>query len=158
MVFNNPLFLSIVFCIVLSWLIMLSIMIFRAVSHYNALTKGVNTKTLQEVLMALLKKQDHSAEDIETIKKEISWLQSDGTLHLQRLGIVRFNPFSDTGGSQSFTLSILDGQDNGIVMTSLYARTGNRWYIKHIKQGVSPDVELSKEEQLAIKKARPVNA
>ena len=136
---------------------MLTIMIFRAVSHYNALTKGVNTKTLQEVLMALLKKQDAAAADIETIKKEITWLQTDGTLHLQRMGIVRFNPFSDTGGSQSFTLAILDGQDNGIVMTSLYARTGNRWYIKHIKQGVCSDVELSKEEQLAIKKARPVN-
>ena len=62
---------------------MLTIMIFRAVSHYNALTKGVNTKTLQEVLMALLKKQDAAAADIETIKKEITWLQTDGTLHLQ---------------------------------------------------------------------------
>jgi hypothetical protein len=49
---------------------------------------------------------------------------------------------------------MLDKNDNGIVMTSLYARTGNRWYIKYIKAGSGLDVELSKEEKSAIKNTK----
>jgi len=125
-------------------------------AHYNTLTKGVTSKTMQEVLAMLLNKQEINTKEIQRLEKSLAAVELDGKLHLQRIGIVRFNPFSDTGGSQSFTIAILDGKDNGIIMTSLYARTGNRWYIKHIKAGSCTDVELSKEEQSAIKKAQPV--
>lgn len=138
------------------WTAIITVLFFRMSAHYNTLTRGVTTKSMQEVLAMLLTKQETDAKEIRMLQESLRALKVDGTLHLQRIGVVRFNPFSDTGGSQSFTIAILDGKDNGIVMTSLYARTGNRWYIKHIKEGSCPDVELSKEEQSAIKKARPV--
>ncbi|MFH0749418.1 MAG: DUF4446 family protein [Candidatus Gottesmanbacteria bacterium] len=138
------------------WMVVLTVVVFRMIGHYNKLTVGVSSKTMQEVLSSLLNKQEASMKDIATLQEALRYVEADGKLHLQRIGVVRFNPFSDTGGSQSFTLAILDGKDNGIIMTSLYARTGNRWYIKHIKAGLCEDVELSKEEQSAIKKARPV--
>ena len=156
MVFNDIVFLYVFLGIVFVWITILTVVVFRMTAHYNKLTRGITTATLKEVLGGLIGKYEKTGKDIQSIYKAIDELSKDGTLHLQRLGIVRFNPFSDTGGSQSFTIAILDGKDNGIVMTSLYARTGNRWYIKHIKLGKSEDVELSKEEQLAIKKARPV--
>lgn len=112
---------------------------------------------MKDVLSLLMKHQEAQGKEILSLRQMIEWLQKDGALHMQRVGIVRFNPFSDTGGSQSFSIALLDGKDNGIVMTSLYARTGNRWYIKHIKNATCEDVELSKEEQLSIKKARPIN-
>lgn len=138
------------------WILVLTVVVFRMIRHYNRLTHGVSSKTMQEVLSSLLKKYESNAKDITTLQEALRYVESDGKLHLQRIGVVRFNPFSDTGGSQSFTLAILDAKDNGIIMTSLYARTGNRWYIKHIKAGLCEDVELSKEEQSAIKKARVV--
>ena len=138
------------------WIAVLTVLFIRMSAHYNALTKGTTTKTMQEVLTALITKQEANTKGIQTLERSLKEVEADGQLHLQRIGIVRFNPFSDTGGSQSFTIAILDGKDNGIIMTSLYARTGNRWYIKHIKAGSCMDVELSKEEQSAIKKAQPV--
>lgn len=138
------------------WLTVITVILFRTLSHYNKLTAGVSSKTMQEVLSLILKKQETTTKDISLLQQALRYVEADGKLHLQHIGIVRFNPFSDTGGSQSFTIAMLDGKDNGIIMTSLYARTGNRWYIKHIKEGQCSDVELSKEEESAIKKARPV--
>lgn len=156
MVFNDVSLLYICIVIILLWISVLTIVVFRMTAHYNKLTMGITSSTLKEVLVELIGKYEKTGKAILSINAAIEALTKDGALHLQRLGIVRFNPFSDTGGSQSFTIAILDGKDNGIIMTSLYARTGNRWYIKHIKQGVSEDVELSKEEQSAIKKALPI--
>jgi len=156
MVFNDGSLLYIFIAVILIWICILTIIVFRMISHYNKLTQGITSTTLKEVLSELIRKYEKTGKTIQSINTAIVELTKDGALHLQRLGIVRFNPFSDTGGSQSFTIAILDGKDNGIIMTSLFARTGNRWYIKHIKLGVSEDVELSKEEQSAIKKARPI--
>ena len=69
------------------------------------------------------------------------------------MGIVRFNPFSGVGSDQSFSVALLDKNDNGIVITSLYNREGNRVYAKPIKTGVS-EYLLSTEEKSAIEKAQ----
>lgn len=149
--------LTVIIILCILWLGALSFVVFRMVSHYNKLLAGTTDRTLREVLEGLLQKQHVATKDIESLRKACDALAADGELHFQRLGLVRYNPFSDTGGSQSFSLALLDGKDNGLVMTSLYARTGNRWYIKHVKNGSGLDVELSKEEETAIKKARAVS-
>jgi hypothetical protein len=51
-------------------------------------------------------------------------------------------------------MALLDGADNGVVMTSLYGRNGNRWYVKEIHSGKGKNLELSKEEETAIKQAK----
>ena len=71
--------------------------------------------------------------------------------------MVRFNPFSDVGGDQSFSLALLDKRNNGIVITSLYAREGSRVFGKPIENGLSPH-SLSEEEKEAIKKAQEVKS
>jgi hypothetical protein len=73
---------------------------------------------------------------------------------LQKVGFVRFNPFSDTGGDQSFCLSVLDDEDSGIVLSSLHSRGQTRVYAKAVKKGKGKDFELSKEELETIKKAK----
>jgi hypothetical protein len=136
------------------WNLIISIFVFRMVSHYNRLTFGVSTHSLKESLERILEAYTKNKKDIAVLSQAIAKLELEGASHLQRIGIVRFNPFSDTGGSQSFTIAMLDKEDNGVVMTSLYARTGNRWYIKYIKAGTGLGVELSKEEKASIKDAK----
>jgi hypothetical protein len=65
---------------------------------------------------------------------------------------VRFNPFEDTGGNQSFALALLDAEGNGWVLSSLHARSGTRVYAKAIREGRA-DGALSDEEAAAIKQA-----
>lgn len=146
--------LGILFPLQVIWLIILTVITVRMVRHYRRLT-GQTTKTgLKEILDSILDVQTRIQREYAHHGKEINELQKTSVTHVQRLGIVRFNPFSDTGGSQSFTFAMLDGNDNGVVVTSLYARTGNRWYIKKVHEGVGVGVELSREEQEAIRIAR----
>lgn len=127
--------------------------IWKIRSHYDRLTKGVSDATLTSVLTELLAVLKLLEKRVDVIERAIEEIHADGMNYVQRVGIVRFNPFSDTGGAQSFTIAMLDGHRSGIVMTSLYSRMGNRWYVKTVVKGQGKDMELSKEELSAIKEA-----
>lgn len=156
MVFNGGLGNVILLSIFIIWAIVISVFLLRMITHYNRLTQGITKEGLKEILDTLLKRQDDLEEETRQLEVALKNLAVDGTYHIRKIGLVRFNPFSDTGGSQSFTLAILDSGDNGLVMTSLYARTGNRWYAKEVRGGKGKELELSKEEQAAIKRAQLV--
>ncbi len=76
--------------------------------------------------------------------------------YIQRVEILRFNPYDDTGGDQSFTVCLLDSGGSGVVITSLHARSGTRVFGKQIVNGKSVKYELSKEEEAVIGKAMKV--
>jgi hypothetical protein len=150
---THPIVLFLLFAI-LVWVGVLTILLFRAVRHYNRLTGSGNVKGMREVLEGMLRTQASTQAGVRSLEKLTARLAQDGELHVQRIGIVRFNPFADTGGAQSFTMAILDSHNNGVVMTSLYGRSGNRWYVKEVAGGAGKEVELSKEEESAIKNAK----
>lgn len=156
MVFNELSIIIALLSVFFTWIGILTIKVVKAIRHYNRLARGISQTGLTPILESILQTQEGLKKEVSHLETEIRKMQQSEVLHLQQVGIVRFNPFSDTGGSQSFVLALLDGNDNGIVMTSLYARSGNRWYIKNVKSGRGVDLALSKEEETAIKTARPV--
>ena len=91
--------------------------------------------------------------DFEKISEELENLKKENKFSIQKVGLVRFNPFSEVGGNQSCSFALLDGNDSGFVITSLYTREGNRVYGKPIKNGQS-EYLLSEEEKEAINKAK----
>lgn len=98
-----------------------------------------------------LKKLEKNQEDIS---RELEELKEKGKKDLQKVGIVRFNPFQqESGGDQSFSIALLDANDDGVVLTSHYLRESNRVYAKPVIQGQS-EYQLSEEEKNAINKAR----
>jgi len=72
---------------------------------------------------------------------------------IQKIGLFRYNPFDDLGSDQSFSLSILDSTNSGVILTSLHHRNFTRIYAKPIKNGEGDSITLSKEEKSAIVKA-----
>lgn len=90
--------------------------------------------------------------ELNITSKELKELKEKSKLCFQKMEIIRYNPFSGTGGDQSFTIALLDENNNGMVITSIYSRDGNRVYAKPIKNGAS-EYGLSNEEKTAIKKA-----
>lgn len=130
------------FLIALAWLLALSIWIYRKDRTYSRLVSLTSKTDLKSILDQLLKQLKESEEQSVRVKNAI-----------QKIGLVRFNPFGDTGGDQSFALCLLDGRDSGIVILSLHLREGTRVYVKRIKEGKSR-YELSKEEKQAIDEAR----
>lgn len=148
---TNFLFLG--FAIIFVWLLSLSFFFWRVLQHYNRLTKGVSEKGLKSVLENLLKEAELNRKDIEYLKEYSARIEKDGLLHIQKVGLIRFNPFKDTGGDQSFILSLIDGNDNGVIISGLYSRSGTRWYAKRVSNGKGIEHELSEEEKKALKEA-----
>ena len=72
---------------------------------------------------------------------------------LQKTSFIRFNPFNDVGGDQSFILVLLDNTDSGVIITSLHNRNNTRIYAKQIKNGRGKPAALSKEEKTALNQA-----
>jgi hypothetical protein len=88
----------------------------------------------------------------EILQRNFRDLSKEGLGHIQRIEILRYNPFDDTGGDQSFSIVMLDGKFDGLVLTSMHSRSGTRVYAKLVKEGKS-EMELSKEEKQVLKKA-----
>lgn len=137
----------------LLWLLALSLYLLRAVKHYQRLTYGVDKKDLKSILENLLGEVACDSKRIDELFHTADEIKKEGFLHIQKVGLVRFNPFKDTGGDQSFTLALLDGEGSGAVVSSLHSRTGTRIYAKPVIRGEGEEYELSKEEKEAIKKA-----
>ncbi|HWS48615.1 MAG TPA: DUF4446 family protein [Candidatus Methanoperedens sp.] len=72
---------------------------------------------------------------------------------IEKMKLVRFNPFDDVGGDQSFILVLLNKENSGLLLTSLHHRSFSRIYAKAIKNGQGDNITLSKEEKSAILKA-----
>lgn len=122
----------------------------RLRNHYNSLTKGVEKKTLMQSLEGIQKTLAEHERTQSVTRHELLHLQDDTRLHIQNVVLKRFNPFGDTGGDQSFILAILDGNQDGVVITSLHSRENTRFYVKSVKGGVGIDHPLSTEEQKLI--------
>ncbi len=137
--------------VILLFVVLLEICLFfwllKVASHYNNLTKGIEEKTLMNALVGIQKALAEHEKSQQFLKSELQKLKEDARLHLQNLTFKRYNPFSDTGGDQSFILALLDGNHDGVVITSLHSRENTRFYVKSIKGGVGIDHPLSDEEQ-----------
>jgi len=69
---------------------------------------------------------------------------------IEKVSLLRFNPFKDLGSDQSFVLCLLDHSHSGVIITSLHHRNFTRIYAKPIKNGEGDKITLSKEEKSAI--------
>jgi hypothetical protein len=139
------------------WTATVTFFLVRSVKHYQELTVGISKLGLREILEKILREKKDLKARVETLESAVTDVASHSLSHIQKIGVHRFNPFEDTGGSQSFTIAFLNRYESGLVMTSLYARTGNRWYVKEVVNGKGIPVELSKEETKAVKDAKISN-
>ncbi len=141
------------FIFVFVWLLLITFFVIRTMSHYNRLTKGISEKSLKTVLENLIKDVNFQKKEGEQLREYIGRIDKESQFHIQKLGLIRYNPFKDTGGDQSFVLSLLDGSDTGVIISGLYSRAGTRWYAKKISNGKGVGHDLSEEEKRAIKEA-----
>jgi Protein of unknown function (DUF4446) len=96
---------------------------------------------------------------VQTVTANMAELESSyiriaemAELALGKVGIIRYNPFGDTGGDQSFSLAVLNSRDSGFIITSIHGRGGTRIYMKPVDAGNS-NYPLAAEEKLALKAA-----
>lgn len=135
------------------WLIVLTLLLARFLIFFKKLTKGVEVSDLKKVLEKLLLQAEANIKDVKDVNKRVDNLEADVKFHVQKVGLIRFNPFKELGGDHSFSLALLDANDSGVIITGLHTRERTRVYMKDIKKGGSA-VELSTEEKKALASAQ----
>ena len=118
----------------------------------ESLTQGSDASSLEAVLGSHMERVRQVVRDVDTVAARTAMLERDMQASFGRVGLVRFNPFEDTGGNQSFALALLDGRGDGFVVSALHARSGTRVYAKAVTAGTS-EAALSTEEAEALKQA-----
>ncbi|MDO8551252.1 MAG: DUF4446 family protein [bacterium] len=151
MLLNQQLTL-VVLGVIFTWLAVISFYFYKLAAHYHKLTYGISRGNLSTILEKTLKEQDVLTKRVEGLLKRVEKSEEEGLAHLQKMELVRFNPFSETGGDQSFTLAILNGLRSGVVISSLHSRNTTRIYAKPVKKGKVDGYQLSKEEAEALTK------
>src|SRR5436190_10300867 len=139
--------------IALLWIAALTLQFFKLKKHYDTLTSGVNKKTLEGVLTNIVRDLHEAKKGIVQLSDRCDTIEKEQLFHIQKIGLLRFNPFKDTGGDQSFIMALLDARDTGVVITALYSRSGTRWYAKRVVEGKGAEHELSDDEKKALKMA-----
>ncbi len=109
-----------------------------------------------EQIDEILKKYIDTVEKVEENQEELenyyNKLDENMNTCMQKVGLVRYSAFKDTGSDLSFALAILDKYNDGIVLNGIYSREMSNIYAKPIKEGKST-YTLSEEEKEAIEKA-----
>jgi hypothetical protein len=121
--------------------------------RYDALTQGTDGGSLAEVLDAHMREVRATKDRVAELDSLARGLERSSRRHMQRVGLLRFNPFRDAGGDQSFALALADSEGNGFVVSSLHSRDVTRVYGKPLVawDSIYP---LTDEERQAIEKAK----
>lgn len=125
-------------------------------NKYRKLMKGTSNKNLEELLINSLDK----IENIQAVSDEVKVLCSETSKTLiaciQKVSIQRYKAFEDVGSDLSYSIAMLDGKNNGVIITSIYSRNESITYAKPIDNGISR-YDLSIEEESVLHQAINTN-
>lgn len=144
----------IVATLLLAWNIFLHLDVSRIKKNQQRLFSGKSGVDLEEIILEHaknLKELDRDIQDLYGISNQVHNLAKKS---IHKVGVVRFNPFKDLGGNQSFSIALLDGENSGVVFSTLHTREGSRTYAKPVEKGRAVKYPLTKEEQEAIQRAQ----
>jgi len=121
----------------------------RLLGQYQHLMTGTSGGNLEAILHDHIAQVRDTAARVEATEQLARRLEKSGYFSFQHLGVVRYNPFHDTGGDQSFAIALVDGHGNGVVLSSLHGRDATRVYAKPLLKWESTH-QLTEEEKQAI--------
>ncbi|ADL08978.1 DUF4446 family protein [Thermosediminibacter oceani] len=119
---------------------------------YTAIMRGVNGKNLEALLMEYMDSVASAKSDFSELKDRIEALEKESLNAIKKVHIKRYNAFEDMGGNLSFSISLLNGHNSGVLITSIYGRDENRVYLKPVVNG-SSTYPLSPEEKEVLEEA-----
>lgn len=153
---RSDIFLTIMFfiIIILAILYITTVINLRKLrtSYQKFMNKLGNGNNLDEMMKEYMKKVNLVEEKNNEIISYCKVLDDNMKKCTQKIGIVRYNAFKDTGSDLSFSLAILDDYNDGVVLNGIYSREMSNIYAKPIKNGTST-YTISPEEKEAINRA-----
>ena len=118
----------------------------------DTLTRGKDAETMEDSILNFFERIE-SLEDAERkMHRDIRDIKENLKITYQKTGLVKYDAFREMSGALSYSLALLDKEDNGILITSMYSREGCYTYAKDIIKGECK-LNLSDEEAEALKQA-----
>jgi len=137
-------------------LFILIVILFKSVNkvenRYRKLMRGVTNKNLEELITTQLENIDKSNKTSEETLTKCNELSKKMNQCVQKIGIMRYKAFEDVGSDLSFSIAILDGNNDGVMLTGIYGRQESTTYAKPIDKGISR-YDLSEEEVSVLNQA-----
>lgn len=124
--------------------------------NYKIFMSGKSAKNLEDTIVKRLDQVEDLLAANEENEKSIKVILKNMKLTYQKMGLIKYDAFNEMGGKLSFSLAMLDVQNNGFIINAMHTRGGCYTYIKEIVDGNSIIV-LSEEEQEALNRAMGTN-
>ncbi|MEK7611093.1 MAG: DUF4446 family protein [Patescibacteria group bacterium] len=136
------------------WNLLLTFFVVVVTFKYRRLVKGNGRGNLIDIVGRLSDKADRAEKRLASLELLTNSFAAEAKKYLQHVGLLRFNPFNEVGGEQSFATAFLDKDNNGLVISNLHGRGGSRLYAKLVKNGSGVDYDLSAEEKTVAEMAK----
>jgi len=122
-------------------------------ARYEHFMRGLSDRNIEQLIDECIEKVNNVNEKNRDIEFQINRIERNLIHCVQKIGVVRFNAFDNVGSDLSFSVALLDCNDNGIVLSGLYSRDSSATFAKPVVNGNST-YPLSAEEIQAIDIAR----
>ena len=118
----------------------------------DSLTRGKDTESLEDIIVSYLERVESLEEGEEITRAALNAIKDNLKITYQKTGLVKYDAFREMSGALSYSLALLDKENNGVLISSMYSREGCYTYAKEIIKGESK-INLSEEEAEALKQA-----
>ena len=126
----------------------------RKIWDLKKIFRGVSGQDIRQILDKNFQQVAKASQRLDEQNKILGKIGDELKLSLQKVGFIRFNPYKETGGDQSFVLALLDQNDDGVVISSLHGRNQTRVFAKKVSRGKPDGHVFSDEEQRSIDQAQ----
>lgn len=152
-VLATSLVLALILIVMLIWVIRLSGKLKRLTKRYGAFMEGSGVDDLEQVVIGIKHQIEQNDENIRHQAKQIGELQAVLPKMKSKVGLLRYNAFGDRGNDLSFSVAVVNEQEDGMVITGIHSRETTYIYAKPLEKG-SSNYPLTPEELKAIKEAK----
>lgn len=141
--------LAVLLLIVIILLIVLLCKYSKLKKRLDRFLQGSDGKSLEQDIIGLIEDNKFIKNTTESNKKDIRILYKNLESAYQKMGLVKYDAFNQMGGQLSFSLALLDENNNGFIINSVHSTEGCYSYTKEIKYGTC-SISLGKEEEEAL--------
>ena len=120
---------------------------------FDRFMRGKDAESLEDTILSCIEKNEQIDQMNQLLREDIIGLRKNQRITYQKMGMVKYNAFCEMSGDLSYALALLDQEENGFIINSVYAKEGGYSYIKEIVKGES-SILLSEEEKAALEKAK----
>lgn len=120
---------------------------------FDRFMRGKDAESLEDTILSCIEKNEQIDQMNQLLREDIIGLRKNQRITYQKMGMVKYNAFREMSGDLSYALALLDQEENGFIINSVYAKEGGYSYIKEIVKGES-SILLSEEEKAALEKAK----